>query len=76
MNEATTTNHKPNTYLSFSRVGMENGSVIRVTGRKKTDKYARYINGDFMGFTNEIPEDYTFALSYKEAKYILPACFR
>jgi hypothetical protein len=71
----TTTNYKPNTYLARSESGMENGSVLRVTGRKK-EKFAIYILGDFHGFTNELPEDYTFALPRKEARHVLLACFR
>ena len=70
----TVTDHKPNTFISYSKSGMENGSCYRVTGRKK-EKFAIYILGDFHGFTNELPEDYVFCLPRKEAKKVLPSCF-
>ena len=73
--ETTAPAHKPNTFISYSEDGMRNGSVYRVTGRKR-EPYAMYNLGDFIGFTNEIPDDYTFAMRYKDCKFILPACFR
>jgi len=66
---------KKNTYLTLNGIAsLKNGSFYRVTGRKK-DAYAIYINGDFMGFTDKLPDpDEWQQWTRREAKKHLPAC--
>lgn len=68
---------KKNTYLSISEEALRNGSFYRFTGRKLRDRFARYVNGDFMGFTSETPSAQPLKQwEPKVAKPMLPACFR
>jgi len=75
---------KGNSYIARNKEAMSNGSCYRVTGRKRTDRFAHYINGDFVGFTNEDPTEIIarnhtekpLILSRREAIKILPDCFR
>ena len=61
-------------YYAANEDAMRNGSAIRPTGRTTKDRFAIYMNGDFMGFT----DDDTFIagltpFTKKEAKALLPA---
>jgi hypothetical protein len=69
---------KANTYLARSIDGIRNGSLFRVTGRKRRNRFAHYINGDFVGFVNELPAPASDFKSWtrREAKRDLPRCMQ
>jgi hypothetical protein len=61
-----------NTYLATNEDALKNGSYFRVTGRKKFDRFAHYINGDFISFVNKLPNGLNLQLQRKEAKKLIP----
>jgi cation transport regulator ChaC len=69
-----TTPPKKGSFLALHEDGMRNGSVYRITGKKKNFA-AQYVNGDFIQFVSEVPADRTFVREKKEALKLLPACF-
>lgn len=66
--------HKPNTYHARDLDSLRNGSFHRKTTRK--GEYAQYMNGDFICFVKDFPENLSVHLTRREAVQYLPACNR
>lgn len=45
-------------YLALHEEGLKNGSFFRVYPKRKHQNVAQYMNGDFMGYREEIPTTY------------------
>jgi hypothetical protein len=67
--------HPNDTFIYRNLTSLRNGTCYRATGRKRDEQYARYLNGDFTGFVNEVPEGFT-ASTRKHIKSDLPASLK
>jgi hypothetical protein len=67
---------KKDTYFAQNEDCLRNGSFYRFTGRKKYNRFAFYILGDFHGFVDELPENIELQTwEAKDGGALLPACF-
>lgn len=68
---------KKDTYFAQDEDCLRNGSFYRFTGRKRRDRFAHYILGDFHGYVNELPEGIEFEEWDRKSGYErLPQCFK
>jgi hypothetical protein len=67
---------KATVYYSQDLSCLRNGSLYKTSAHgTRKEPYAHYINGDFMGFVDVIPEGWhAMTWSRKDAKPLLPAC--
>lgn len=65
-------------YYSQDLSCLRNGSLYKTSPYgTRTEPYAQYINGDFMGFVAEIPPNFrAMTWSRNEAKHLLPLCLQ